>query len=157
VLNWLWLALANQRLGKAEEARRWLSKAQGWLDRYGDRMPARGDEQVGQTLTNCVNMIGKQPLGKQRAWLEELQRDVKKLIDSLPADKKDEAPEVAKNLERLVEEATSAKPNRRWYSVSAVGLLEASKYVKDFTGNIAGTLKNLGKAIWPDFLLPEAK
>jgi hypothetical protein len=36
-------------------------------------------------------------------------------------------------------------------------LLEASKYVKDFTGNIAGTIKNLGKSIWPDFLLPESK
>src|SRR5262249_20937233 len=32
VVNWVWLALANQRLGKAEEARRWLSKAQSWLD-----------------------------------------------------------------------------------------------------------------------------
>jgi tetratricopeptide (TPR) repeat protein len=44
VLNWLWLALANQRLGKAEEARRWLGKAQAWLDQYGDGMPARADE-----------------------------------------------------------------------------------------------------------------
>jgi tetratricopeptide (TPR) repeat protein len=36
VLNWLWLALAHQRLGKAEEARRWLGKAQAWLDQYRD-------------------------------------------------------------------------------------------------------------------------
>jgi tetratricopeptide (TPR) repeat protein len=28
VLNWLWLALANQRLGRTEEARRWLGTAQ---------------------------------------------------------------------------------------------------------------------------------
>src|SRR5262249_17830188 len=33
VLNWLWLALAHERLGKPEEARRWLGKAQAWLDR----------------------------------------------------------------------------------------------------------------------------
>jgi hypothetical protein len=32
VVNWLWLALANHRLGKTEEARRWLGKAQAWLD-----------------------------------------------------------------------------------------------------------------------------
>ena len=44
VLNWLWLALANQRLGKAEEARRWLSKVQAWLDQYRDGMPDRADE-----------------------------------------------------------------------------------------------------------------
>jgi hypothetical protein len=54
VLNWLWLALANQRLGKAEEARRWLSKAQGWLDRYGDGMPARADEELGLHLHNWL-------------------------------------------------------------------------------------------------------
>ena len=34
ILNWLWLALANQRLGKGEEARRWLNKARAWLDQY---------------------------------------------------------------------------------------------------------------------------
>jgi hypothetical protein len=47
VLNWLWLALANQRLGKAEEARRWLGKAQAWLDQYGEEMPARAEEESG--------------------------------------------------------------------------------------------------------------
>jgi internalin A len=82
---------------------------------------------------------------------------VQKLIDSLPEDKKDVASQVAENLEMLVKQATSEKPNRKWYSISAEGLVEASKYVKDFTGNIAGTIKSLGKAIWPDFLLPESK
>jgi hypothetical protein len=28
VVNWLWLALANVRFGKSEDARRWLNKAQ---------------------------------------------------------------------------------------------------------------------------------
>src|SRR5262249_11640103 len=32
VVNWLWLALSNQRVGKTEDARRWLAKAQTWLD-----------------------------------------------------------------------------------------------------------------------------
>jgi tetratricopeptide (TPR) repeat protein len=54
VLNWLWLALANQRLGKAEEARRWLDKAQAWLDHYGDGMPARADEELGLHLHNWL-------------------------------------------------------------------------------------------------------
>ncbi|MBK8038885.1 MAG: hypothetical protein IPK22_17395 [Verrucomicrobiaceae bacterium] len=42
---------------------------------------------------------------------------------------------------------TSTKPNRAWYSVSSEGLLEASKYVKDFTGNIAETLGSLTKLL----------
>src|SRR5262245_60648267 len=34
LVNWLWLALANQRLGKPEEARRWPNKARVWLDQF---------------------------------------------------------------------------------------------------------------------------
>jgi hypothetical protein len=32
VVGWLWLALAKQRLGKTEEARRLLDRAAKWLD-----------------------------------------------------------------------------------------------------------------------------
>jgi tetratricopeptide (TPR) repeat protein len=54
VLNWLWLALANERLGKAEEARRWLGKATVWLDQYRDGMPARAEEELGLHLHNWL-------------------------------------------------------------------------------------------------------
>ena len=69
VLNWLWLALAKQRLGKAEEARRWLNKAQAWLDQYRDGMPARAEEEFGLHLHN---------------WLEAhvLRREAEALIPS---------------------------------------------------------------------------
>ena len=69
VLNWLWLALAYQRLGQAEEARRWLDKAQAWLDQYGDGMPARAEEELGLHLHN---------------WLEAhvLRREAEALIQS---------------------------------------------------------------------------
>jgi tetratricopeptide (TPR) repeat protein len=54
VLNWLWLALAHQRLGKSEEARRWLNKAQAWLDQYRGGMPARADEELGLHYHNWL-------------------------------------------------------------------------------------------------------
>jgi serine/threonine-protein kinase len=54
VLNWLWLALANQRLGKPEEARRWLDKATAWLDQCRDGMPARAEEELGLDLHNWL-------------------------------------------------------------------------------------------------------
>jgi hypothetical protein len=54
VLNWLWLALADQRLGKTEEARRWLGKAQALLDRYSEGMPARAEEELGLHLHNWL-------------------------------------------------------------------------------------------------------
>jgi hypothetical protein len=65
----LWLALANERLGKAEEARRWLNKAQAWLDQYRDGMPARAEEELGLDLHN---------------WLEAhvLRREAEGLIQS---------------------------------------------------------------------------
>ncbi len=37
--NWLWLALAYRQSGNADEARRWLNKAGGWLDQQEGQMP----------------------------------------------------------------------------------------------------------------------
>jgi tetratricopeptide (TPR) repeat protein len=73
VLNWLWLALANQRLGNSEEARRWLGKAQAWLDQYRDGMPATAEQEFGLHFHN---------------WLEAhvLRRDAETLIQ--PAEKR---------------------------------------------------------------------
>jgi hypothetical protein len=50
------MARANQRLGKPEEARRWLGKALAWLDRYRDGMPARADEALGLDLHNWLGV-----------------------------------------------------------------------------------------------------
>jgi hypothetical protein len=50
VLNWRWLAVTNELLGKAKEARRWLNKAQSWLDQYRDGIPARAKEELGLDL-----------------------------------------------------------------------------------------------------------
>lgn len=43
VLNWLWLAMAHEKLGHADEARRWLKKATSWLDQLGDEIPPNSD------------------------------------------------------------------------------------------------------------------
>jgi tetratricopeptide (TPR) repeat protein len=70
VLNWLWLALVHQRLGKHDEARRWLARANLWLGRWGGEMPADA-EALGLHLHN---------------WLEAhvLQREAEALIRSVP-------------------------------------------------------------------------
>jgi tetratricopeptide (TPR) repeat protein len=54
VVNWLWLALANERLGKAAEARRWLVKAQKWLDQFGDGMPELAEQKLGLHFHNWL-------------------------------------------------------------------------------------------------------
>ena len=103
--------------------------------------------QAGQTLTNCTNMIQQQAPGERKDLLEELVKQVQQLIAALPVEKKEKA---AGNLELAVKAATSAEPDREWYSVSAKGLLEASTWVKDYSGNIAETMMKLGKLLWPE-------
>src|SRR5262249_15457185 len=72
VVTWLWLALANQRLGKADEARRWLDRAAQRLDLHKDGLPARGEEKLGLDLHN---------------WLEAhlLLREAQALLKAPPA------------------------------------------------------------------------
>ena len=57
-------------------------------------------------------------------------------------------------MKTLVDQASAKEPEREWYSLSAKGLLEASKFAKDFTGNIFGTIGQLGKLLWPNFTPP---
>ena len=121
-----------------------------------NRITIGGDNygQVGQTLTNCTNMVQQQAPGERKDLLEKLTLDVKTLIERLPKAKTDEAPQIVENLEMIVKQATSEKPNRKWYALSAEGLLEAAKWVRDFSADIGGTIRNLGKSIWPNFELP---
>lgn len=43
VVNWLWLALAHQRLAEDHEAHRWLGKAAAWLEPFGGELPPNAD------------------------------------------------------------------------------------------------------------------
>ena len=100
--------------------------------------------QVAQLMTNCTNMIQNQKEGELKTLLTKLEQEVKALLPKLPEEKREET---AGNLELLTKAVTSTKPNRAWYSVSSEGLLEAAAFVKDFTGNIAGTLGSLTKLL----------
>jgi serine/threonine-protein kinase len=53
ILNWLWLALTCQKLGKVDEARRWLAKAADWLDQQEGRMPPE-TSRMGMDLHNWL-------------------------------------------------------------------------------------------------------
>ena len=113
--------------------------------------------QVGQTLANCTNTIQQQAPGERRELLERLEQQVRELLAALPAEKQDKAPKIARDLQVLVEQSTSSEPEREWYSLSAKGVLEAATWVKDLSKEIAGTIKNLGTSLWPDFRLPESR
>ena len=103
---------------------------------------------VGANLRDITQIINAQSSPQRRELLEAVEREAQALIALLPVDQREEA---AENLELLVKGADEKKPNRRWYSVSAEGLLEASKFVEGVTGNLAATIGKLGKLIWPDY------
>jgi serine/threonine-protein kinase len=69
VLAWLWLALAHQRLGEREEARRWLERAVKWLEPLDRGMPDRAEETLWLHLHN---------------WMEAhvLRREAEKLLEA---------------------------------------------------------------------------
>src|SRR5262245_10595754 len=50
----LWLALAQQRPGNSEEARRSPNKATAWLDSYRDVLPDRAEREPGLHLHNWL-------------------------------------------------------------------------------------------------------
>jgi serine/threonine protein kinase len=54
MLNWLWLALAEQRLGRPEEARNWLGKAANWLDQRKGRFLSGSEDTLGLHLHNWL-------------------------------------------------------------------------------------------------------
>jgi hypothetical protein len=109
--------------------------------------------QVAAVMTHCTNIINNQSTGEQKDLLETLQKQVADILSGPPDEKLQLKKKVTNELKELTEGVTSGTPDRAWYSVSAKGLLEAAKFVKDFTGEIGETLKNLGKTIWPDFTL----
>jgi hypothetical protein len=137
-----------------EEVSSILNRA-GWSDQSIHIGGSVTNSQVAQTMLNSRNIVNGQASGEAKGLLDQLQAQVKELIEKLPPDKTEDAERIAENLEMLVKQATSKKPDRKWYSLSAEGLLEASKFVSDFTGNVAGTLGQLGKLIWHDFSLPK--
>lgn len=103
------------------------------------------NSQIGQTLTNCTNMIQELASGEQKQLLEELETQVKQLIERLPDDKKEHAPKIARDLKMLIEQSTSKEPDREWYSLSAKGLLDAAKWVVGLTVPITQTVIALNK------------
>jgi internalin A len=110
---------------------------------------------VAVVMNDCINIINNQPAGERKQLLETLQKQIGELISGPAEEKQQLRKEVADRLKKLTEGVTSGTPDREWYSVSAKGLLDAAKYVKEFSGAIAGTLKNIGSSFWPDFTLPD--
>jgi small GTP-binding protein len=110
------------------------------------------NSQIGQELSNCSILIAQQENLELREMLKNVERLTVELIDKVVGEDREE---VKSNLELAVKAATANVPNRRWYSISTAGLLEASKFVTNINGELITHLAALGKWLWPDFQLPK--
>lgn len=72
--------------------------------------------------------------------LQELSRQVEGMVEHLPPKK---AEEVARDLETLTDEAISGKPRRKWYELSAEGLIDAAKAVGEAAEPVIKTVKRI--------------
>lgn len=109
---------------------------------YGTR--TQGNVNILGTLNNAFNTINNIDRstddGKTlQALLKTLHDETAKLIEALPD--KDVAERAARNLRNLTEEATATKPDRKYFEVSAEGLLEAAKAVTSLTSPVTAAVK----------------
>lgn len=85
--------------------------------------------------------------------LESLSAQVTTLTSSMPEEKQQD---ITRDLQQIITESSEERPKRKWYDVSAEGLLEASQFTKEFAGNIGSTILNIGRKLFGDsYKLPE--
>lgn len=93
------------------------------------------------TINNSFNKIAKSDAPDElKQHLQKLNEAVKEMIQRLPETQQKQA---AQDLQTLTDEALSKEPRRKWYELSAEGLIEAAKTV----GEIAGPVITAAQAV----------
>ena len=91
----------------------------------GSNIIAGNNNVVTQKIQNSLNKADVADIQAElKETLKELAEAVAAMNKELPAE---QASEAADDLEKLVEEATKPKPNKKWYSVSIEGLIQAAE------------------------------
>lgn len=93
------------------------------------------------TITNAFNTVAQSSAPQElKVELEKLNQAVTEMVKALPDEKQRE---VAQDLKTFTDEATSQSPRRKWYELSAEGLVEAAKAV----GEVAIPVVTATKAV----------
>ena len=93
----------------------------------GDNAKFSGDFIVAESIQNSFNKISSSDTSQEiKKKLTELSNSVLELCNHLS---NDEAKEVVRDMDSLIDEAISDKPRRKWYELSAEGLIDAAKSV----------------------------
>ncbi len=93
------------------------------------------------TINNSFNKVADSNAPDElKEHLKTLNESVKQMIQSLPEAQQKQA---AQDLQTLTDEALSEEPRRKWYELSAGGLIEAATTV----GEIAAPVITAAKAV----------
>jgi hypothetical protein len=91
----------------------------------GSNIVSGDNNVITQRIQDSFNKADKADIQAElKETLKELAEAVAEMNKELPAE---QASEAADDLEKLVEEATKLKPNKKWYSVSIEGLIAAAE------------------------------
>ncbi|WP_446011798.1 COR domain-containing protein [Candidatus Electrothrix sp.] len=93
------------------------------------------------TIQNSFNTVAQSAAEPAlKAELERLCQQVEQMLPELPEEKREEA---AQDLDSLVKEATKETPRRKWYELSAEGLIEAAKACAGMATPVTATIKGI--------------
>ncbi len=93
------------------------------------------------TISNAFNTVTQSSATQElKTELEKLNQAVTEMVKLLPEEKQRE---VAQDLKTLTDEATSESPRKKWYELSAEGLIEAAQAV----GEVATPVITATKAV----------
>lgn len=91
------------------------------------------------TITNSFNKVAQSSAPDElKEQLTKLNEAVKEMLKHLP---ETEQKQVAQDLKVLTDEALSETPRRKWYELSADGLIEAAKAVGEIALPVITTAK----------------
>jgi hypothetical protein len=100
-----------------------------------------GDFAVADSIKNSFNKVATSAASNElKDLIKELTVAVGKMTQEMP---KEQAEDAADDLQKLVEQATSEKPKRKWWSVSVDGLTQAAKNVGKIGEPVLAILERL--------------
>ena len=94
----------------------------------GSNIISGNNNVVTQSIQNSFNKANSADIQAElKATLKQLADAVAVMAKSMPAE---QATETTDDLTKLVDEATKPKPNKKWYSISIDGLINAAENVE---------------------------
>jgi predicted metal-dependent hydrolase len=109
--------------------------------KFGDYATIHGDFVVAQSIQDSFNTLQASTAKDElKAKLEELTKEVAEQSKSLP---ETIARELAEDLNTFVKESVKQSPRRKWYELSADGIMQAATTLGAASGKIIGMVKDV--------------